>query len=364
MKTKYIYTLCIMLSVVLGLSSCLKGEDEKDYSQYDDMAITSFAISAINKYTTKKTSAGKDTITMTKLSAGFPVFTIDHYKQQIYNRVPLSVGCDLKHVLASIVSKNSGTVLLKSMNSDSLFYYSSTDSVDFSQPREIRVYALNGSGYRAYTVTMNKQESENDEITWSEYAAGSPEIPTALYQDITLQRSALEGDEGDMFQLSKDGGSTWTNELLGEGEDASLLPESHIAWVSFPYAANEDTDYEIMAGSISIDDTACTVWRKIMEKGKGALPARWVNIPTADSGKYFLPKMDLLSLVWFNSGLYAIGNNGYIYKSRDGGITWKESDDISLPTDRESNNLKAATDQDGSLWLLNIDSGRVWKGTK
>ena len=364
MKTKYIYTLCIMLSVVFGLSSCLKGEDEQDYSQYDDMAITSFAISAINKYTTKTTSAGKDTTTMAKLTTGLPVFTIDQYKQQIYNTEPLIEGCDLKHVLANITSKYSGTILLKSMISDSLFYYSSTDSIDFSQPREIIVYALNGSGYRTYTVTMNKQESESEEVKWSEYAADNSEIPAALYQNIVLQKSVLDGDEGDTFQLSKDGGDTWTHELLGDGEDALLLPESNISWVSFPYAANEDSEYEIMAGSVSSDNTACTVWRKIVEKGKGAAPAKWVNIPTADSGKFFLPKMDLFSLVWFNNGLYAIGNNGVIYQSRDGGITWKESGDFSLPTDRGSNNIKAATDQNGNLWLLNTDSGRIWKGEK
>ena len=349
-----------MLSISLCLTSCL-GDDETNVTYSDDMVITSFALSAVNKYTTKTTSAGKDTTTMTKLSSGLPTFTIDQYKYQIYNTEPLPMGCDMNHVLVNITGK--GSIILKSITSDSLSYYSSTDSIDFSQPREIRVYALDGSGYRTYQVTVNKQESEDEDIQWSEYAADSPEIPAALYQTFALQRNNLDGDDSNVFRLSKDGGNTWTNELLGDDEDTLLLPEDGIAWVSFPYSASKNTDYEIMAGSISNDGTACTVWRKIVEKDNAA-SAKWVNIPTADSKKYYLPKMSPLSLIWFDNGLYAIGNNGTIFKSRDGGITWKESDDISLPDGLESNNVKAVTGEDGSLWLTDTDSGRVWRGEK
>ena len=353
---RYICALCVMLSFALCLTSCL-GDDDTNVTYSDDMVITSFALTAVNRYDTKTTSAGKDTTTITKLSSGLPVFTIDQYKNQIYNTEPLPAGCDLKHLLANISGK--GTILLKSMVSDSLFYYSSTDSIDFSQTRDICVYALDGSGYRIYQVTVNKMESEDEDFHWSEYAAGSPEIPAALYQTFALQKS-----EGNGFQLSKDGGNTWSDEQLGDDENPSLLPESDIAWLSFPYSANKNTDYEIMAGSLSSDDTACTVWRKIVEKSEGAAPARWVNIPVADSKEYYLPKMSPLSLIWFDNAIYAIGNTGIFYKSRDGGITWKESDDISLPDGLESNNVKAITAEDGSIWLMDADSGRAWRGGK
>ena len=345
-----------MLSIALCLTSCLK-DDDTQVTYSDDMVISTFSLSVVNRHITKKTSAGKDTTTLIKVTSGLPVFTIDQYKHQIYNTQPLPSGCDLEHVLATITGK--GSILLKSMVSDSLSFYSSTDSIDFSQPREICVYALDGSGYCTYQVTVNKEEAEDEVIQWNEFAAGSPEIPATFYQTITLQKG-----EGNIFLLSKDGGSIWTDEQLGDDEDPSLLPEDGVAWVSFPYAANEDTDYEIMVGSLNSDNTACTVWRKIVEKGKGAAPARWVNIPTADSKEYYLPKMSPISLIWFDNGLYAIGNDGNVFKSRDGGITWKVSDDISLPDDLKSNNVKAVTGQDGSLWLMDTDSGRVWRGEK
>ena len=354
MKTKYIYTLCIMLSVALSLTSCLKGnDDEQDYSQYDDMAITTFAISAINKYTTTTTSAGKDTTTMVKLTSGLPVFTIDQYKQQIYNRVPMPKGCDLAHVLANISSKNSGTVILKSMTNDSLFYYSATDSIDFSQPREIRAYALNGSGFRAYMVTLNVEGNSTDTKQWERVS--EEDAPEALFQDIRLEQG-----EADTFRLSKDGGNTWSEETLGDGEDVSLLPTDGIAWVSFPYSASANADYELMAGSREGEGIACTVWRKIVEKGIPEMASRWVNIPTSDSQDYYLPKMDTLSLVYYNSHVYAIGDDGSIYKSRDGGLTWKITDDFTLPEELGSYHIKAATDEKGELFLRELDNGQLW----
>ena len=358
MKTKYIYTLCFMLSVALSLTSCLKGNDEEDYSQYDDMAITTFAISSINKYTTKTTSAGKDTTIMVTLSKGLPVFTIDQYNQQIYNRVPLSAGCDLTHVLATVTAKNSGTIVLKSLTSDSLFYYNSTDSVDYSQPRELRVYALNGSGYRAYTVMFNVEDGSTSTKQWIR-VADEEDAPKALFQDFAIQRNILDGDEGDTFQLSKDGGNTWTSELLGDGEDASLLPMDGIAWVSFPYSASTNTDYELLVGNSENEGKACTVWRKIVEKDVPQVAAKWVNIPTVDSQDYYLPKMETPCLVWYDNSLYAIGN-GKIYKSRDGGLTWKTTDDFTLPEELGSYHIKAATDEDGVLYLRDVDNGQLW----
>lgn len=345
-----------MLSIALCMTSCLK-DDDTQVTYPNDMVITSFSLSAVNRYVTKTTSAGKDTTTKVKLASGLPVFTIDQYRQLIYNTKPLPAGCDVEHVIASITGK--GSFVIKGMNSDSLTFYSNTDSIDFSQPREIRVYALDGSGYRAYQVTVNKQETDNQDILWNEYPSDSPEIPAALHQELLLQKF-----DSSLFHLSKDGGSTWTDELLGDDEDPSLLPEGNIAWVSFPYAANEDTDYEVMAGFIHDTDSACTVWRKIVEKGNNVAPARWVNIPTENSKKYYLPNMSPLSLIWFDNGLYAIGSLGIIFKSRDGGLTWKPSDDINMPEDIENDHVKAVTSEDGSLWLISTDSGRVWRGKR
>ena len=356
MNKRYIYTLCLMLSVVLSLTSCLKGnDDEIDISQYDDMAITSFTLTAVNKYTTTTSSDGTETVSKTTLNSGLPVFSIDQYKHQIFNNVPLAAECDLKHVLVTVVSKRNGQVGIKSLISDSVFTYVYTDSIDFSQPREFRVYALNGSGYRAYQVTVNKEGSNVSEKQWVR-VANKEKAPKALFQDFILQK----GTEGSTFQLSKDDGNTWTNETLGDGEDASLLPESSIAWISFPYSASINTDYELMVGSSEKQTEACTVWRKIVEKDAPQITAQWVNIPMEDSEKYYLPKMESVTLVWYNSQVYAFGTNGDIYKTRDGGITWKITSDITLPKELGNYHIKAATDESGQLYLRDLVNGELW----
>ena len=359
MKTKYIYTLCIMLSVALSLTSCLKGnDDEIDISQYDDMAITSFTLTAVNKYTTTTASDGTKTVSKTTLTSGLPVFNIDQYNQKIFNNVPLVAECDLKHVLVTVTTKRNGQVGIKSLTSDSVFTHVYTDSIDFSQSREFRVYALNGSGFRAYQVTINKESSEVIEKQW-ERVADAENTPMALYQDYALQKS-----EAGTFQLSKDGGNTWSDELLGDGEDASLLPTDDIAWISFPYSASTNTDYELMAGGCASEEDICTIWRKIVEKDFPEIPAKWVNIPIENSKDYYLPKMGTLSLVYYNSNVYAIGDDGNIYKSRDGGITWKITNDFTLPEELGSYHIKAATDAKGELYLRNLDNNELWHLTE
>jgi hypothetical protein len=356
MNKKYIYTLCLLMMTAWGLTSCLKDNDE-EVTLHDDMVITDFALTVVNQFVTVKSSSGADSTYKKTIISGLPIFNIDQNKGQIFNNTPLPANCDLKHILASVGSKNNGVITIKSMISDSLFYFSSTDSIDFSQPRLLRVYASDNSGFRDYTITVNMAETESGKMLWDEFPAGSEEIEQALYQQILL----TPGDAS-KFNLSKDSGNTWTEELIGDNEDASLLPTSTLAWLVFPFKANANTDYEMLVGILDSESTTYTFWRKIVDKNAEAPTAKWVNMPIETDRQYLLPLMDSLSLIWYNENLYAIGNNGKIYKSIDQGISWRVCEDFTLPEDMESNNVKAVTDADGNLWILNADSGRVWKG--
>jgi len=353
---RYIHALCIMLLTASCLTSCLKGDDT-EVTYYDDMAITTFELSVVNRYIHSTTSAGNDTTTITTLKSGLPVFNIDQYQHQIYNREPLPTGCDLEHILVSITSKNSGQIIIKSLTNDSLFYYSSADSIDFSQPREIRVYALDGSGFRSYQVNVNVKDISTDEIQW-ERVASADEVPQSLFNDILLEKG-----EGESFKLSKDNGVIWTEETLGEGEDATLLPASGISWISYPYTVSKNADYELMVGCCESNEEACTIWRKVVDRDAFTTEAKWVNIPTKDSKSYYLPKMNPVSLVWLSGNVYAIGSDGKIYKTRDGGIIWKTTDELTLPNELESYNIKAATDESGRLYLRELDNGQLWRTT-
>jgi hypothetical protein len=107
---------------------------------------------------------------------------------------------------------------------------------------------------------------------------------------------------------------------------------------------------------------AFVVWRKIAEYSKRSLPSKWVMIPTADHGNYYLPKMDNINVVRFNGAVLAIGNNKKIYVSRDQGITWKTNSKYTLPAGLGTSNLNVTTDANGYLWLEGKDTGEVWRG--
>ena len=353
MNKRYIFSLCLMLIAAISMTSCLKDNDSSDITYYDDTAITAFTLTTVNTYTTTTNSDGTTKTTKSSLSTK-PVFVIDQKNFKIYNPVGLPATCDLKHVLVTISTKNSGQIAIKSLKSDSLYVYSSTDSIDFSQPRELRVFSQSGSSSRNYIVTFNTKQTTSASITWTSIEAGNPEIPEALYYEAALEKT----ENG--FKLSLDDRATWSTELLGDGEDASLLPTDQIGYVKMPYTASANSDYELMAGVTSTNDAFYKIWRKITDNGYYAPVAKWVYIPVTDN-KSLLPNMGDVSLVRFNNQTYAIGANSKVYKSRDWGLTWKESDDIVLPTPEDAI-IKAATDESGNLWIMKFDDGRIWKG--
>ena len=167
------------------------------------------------------------------------------------------------------------------------------------------------------------------------------------------------GNDG-LMMVSRNNGETWTADELDE--DAKLLPNNNIAFVSWPLASNDSTDYQLMVGTNDDNSTACVVWRKVAEYSMHSLPSKWVLIPTIDQGNYYLPKMENLNLVRFNGAVLAIGNSKTIYVSRDQGLTWKTSSKYTLPDALGTTNVSATTDENGYLWLVGKDTGEVWRG--
>ena len=144
---RFLYTLCIAIVSSWGLLSCLSDSDTTEYTVYDDTAITQMQILSINRYIHTTTTAGKDTTykkTITSSSNTLPGFTIDHEKKTIYNTDSLPYDADLSRVVILLTgSTYTGQIYVKSLANDDLFPYSSSDSIDFNSPREIRAYNNN-----------------------------------------------------------------------------------------------------------------------------------------------------------------------------------------------------------------------------
>lgn len=413
---KIFRTLCVLFGVAFALTSCL-GDDEQQVTTYSDMTITQFTLGTLNRYTkTVSSKTGNDTIIKSTLSGTSYPMTIDQLGRRIYNQTPLPVGTDVKHVICSTISTmNSGVVAVKSMTSDSLKWFSTTDSIDFSQPRHFLVYANDGTGPRDYTVTLNVSETEGTSFGWTRVATLN--ITTEEFDASTLvafgdtvyvrpQGIVVRDDvayrlnEGglvehstdlvnwmapasteqphltrligagtkELFALGEDGrlkastdadGMEWYDETLDS--DAALLPLDNIAMTSFPYAPIDNTDYVLMVGNSQQDAEATVVWRKISQYGGDNVEGKWVYMPVDDGNPYALPRQDGLSLACFKDDVLAVGSNMTVYQSADQGITWLADNDYAFPQTINGTKVRMVADKTGRVWVL-TNTGELWLG--
>lgn len=162
----------ILFAAALSLTSCLSDNDESETTYYTDTAISSFSLGTLNiTYHTTASDGVTDSTYKSTFSASSYAFDIDQQKGTIANEDSLPVGTDAAHCLATINTVNSGTVLLvltSSTGADSLAYYSSSDSIDFTSPVRLRVYNMEGSAYRNYIVTVNVHKQKENQFSWQE----------------------------------------------------------------------------------------------------------------------------------------------------------------------------------------------------
>lgn len=317
----------VLLSATALLTSCLGDSDEA--TVYSDTAITEVTLGTLNRYT-QGTSAmtGNDTIVKSTLTGSNYKMTIDQVAHTIYNRDSLPVGTDVAHVVLSTLStKNSGVALIKSLTSDSLAYVSTTDSIDFTQPRQLRVFSTDGTAYRDYTMTLAVSKSIGTDFGWQKVAERDELkgwadkhlvafADTVLLEDINtisvnnpymggdallrlgangylelnsspdndnawIEQVRYDGYKPDvkmligatateLFAIASDGRLTVSTDGLGMywrdeqlDDDMQLLPTASIAMTSWSYAPADSTDYVLLAGNCEADTTNAVLWRKL-----------------------------------------------------------------------------------------------------
>lgn len=190
----------ILFSVIFLCASCLDDENDTEFIFADDTAISAFSLGTLNRYTTVKSSTGEDSTVVVAVTGSKYKFYIDQIKREIYNADSLPVGTDNKHVVCEITSKNSGVIVIKDIDSDTLRYYSSSDSIDFSEPREISVFDMAGTGRRTYKVSVNVHKEHEDTVYWNMMGT-EPELAR-----LTAMK-AVENN-GRIFVFGTDGRST------------------------------------------------------------------------------------------------------------------------------------------------------------
>lgn len=203
----------LLSSAVFLLTSCLK-DDDKNVTYYEDTAITAFSVGTLKWSVDSVTKAGKDTVYQKKLEGKKYAFYIDQLKREVYNPDSLPYGVDGKKVLCTITSRNAGIVLLKSATSDSMKYYSNTDSIDFSQPRTFRVYSNSRQQYRDYTIRVNVHKQKPNDFKWTKLTE-EPALAalTAMKAVVAKGKIYVFGKTGGgtkIYASATNDGKTWT----------------------------------------------------------------------------------------------------------------------------------------------------------
>jgi len=364
---RILQTFCGLFVLSLALTSCLGSDD--DTTTYDDMVIKTFKLGTLNRYLHTKTKDGRDSVYKVSYSASTYKMNIDQINDTIYNADSLAIGTDIAHVICTVTTKNNGGVFLKSLTSDSLFYFNSgSDSVDFTTPRLFRVYSTDGSGHRDYKVSLTVRQQKKDVFQWdSADISGFPEDAEdeaerraaeavgLTYLGSTFMESYAMSPDGYLME-SEDHGATWQRDVLDT--DHSLLPTTSLAFTS--WVLDILTDYALLVGQDSGSGNAMTVWRKLADYDK---EGKWVYMPLAEDNPYYLPRMDYVVLAYYNDQVLAFGSDKKIYVSRDQGITWKTNANYSYPTGfNATTGYQVAIDDEDFLWLKDPATGKAWRG--
>lgn len=293
---RIIQCLAILFSGTFLLASCLSDDNDNNFVYYDDTAITSFSLGTVNQYLHTLSSEGEDSVYKVEITGSNYKFYIDQLKREIYNPDSLPVGTDAEHIICNVGSKNSGIVVIKNIDSDTLTYYSSSDSIDFTEPREFRVYSVGGSYYRAYKVSVNVHQEDPDSFRWNALPAETRFTSMTGMKAVSLN--------GKVFVFGSDGTATTALSSDASGAWAELNPDITLDADAYKsITVKDDMLYTLNDGSVVASPDGIT-WT--------------VQAAT-----------DMAQLIGAGTNkIYAVDAAGMPASSGDNGVTWT-ADNVS-----------------------------------
>lgn len=386
MKRKF-FAFIALITATLSLSSCLSS-DETTVEYTHDTAITAFSLGSLDRYT--KTKAGKDTLLKANVTGSDYKFYIDQAQRKIYNVDSLPAGTRTAAVLATITSKNSSPVILmhakQTQNLDSAAYYSSSDSINFSVPRLIRVYSSDYSAYAEYQVTVNVHKELPYEFKWHELAQNNSQL--AEFSDL---KAVACGDYIYVFGKTAEGtkvlksaindGSAWSSITMNESlsSDAyqsavALDGKFYISDGGKVYASadaatwtkvSENADIKQLIGASSKNLYAYTAAGISVSEDKGA---SW-KAEKLDTDKAYLPKQNISMNVAGVLSAKDVENVMLLGTNDTIATTWLRTVDYDANEDGQWNYLEIENNKSGKMpWLDQVitcaaDTGFVALGS-
>lgn len=188
MKIKYLPLIAALLMTTPSLVSCLDSNEVViDYTL--ESSITSFAVGTLHIDRVGIDSEGKDSAFVDTISFADYPFTIDQTSRIIENKDSLPVGTHTDKVTTTI-SYDGGYGFLAYEKNGEDTVWTSTDSIDFTNPVKFRVYTYSENsvikGY-PYTVKVNVHQLDPDTLVWRNFSqlfdGGNLTGQQALYAD-------------------------------------------------------------------------------------------------------------------------------------------------------------------------------------
>ena len=180
--------------------------------------IKSVTLGTLNRKMHTLSRSGRDSIYTIKVTGSLYPLTIDQVNQRIFNVDSLPVGTDPTKILISEL-KASGTVSIQSKITGKDTVVTKKDSIDFSTPRIITVYATDRVSTRKYQMDIRIHKEWSDSVTWQRTASGLPALSSvsqlhALTVESTLYAFGLEGIEPVVLTASVESPQQWTRHAI------------------------------------------------------------------------------------------------------------------------------------------------------
>ena len=369
----------MLLLAMVGMVSCNKADDTQ-VALYSDAEITAFYLTDVDN-----TFQIDQSRSQYKVAINDRKDTIVNARH-IFNTDSLEAGTDLTRQLLNVSTLNNGIATVRDTTDTEMWLYIySTDSIDVSTPRLVRVWSSDGTGYADYVLEVRVHQKKGDLMTWvktdSAWEPTAPTLPDGISQLLgSSSKEEYALSTTGQLMVKREGATTFEPDVADEA-DAAKMPTNVVAFTCYPIETGKDqVDYLVLAGQwkeeVAGEGSSTTtvwhsaVWRKIVDYSKGAATAYWVYMERSKE-LYDLPLMSSLSLVYYDSSILAIGrptdSDSYIIlQSRDNGITWKNSSLFNLPEDlgfdHTATQVTAEVDDDNFIWLYCEGTGQVWRG--
>lgn len=206
MKIKFLPLLAVFFAATSIMTSCLDNDVEQ-ITYTSETSITGFSLGTLNINRMGKDKNGLDSPYVDTLDCSNYPFTIDQINRIITNKDSLPVGTHIDKVITSI-TYDAGMLGYTPKGSDHDTIWTSTDSIDFTDPVEFKVYAYSGVEGKPYKVTINVHKQEPDTISWKKFDtqlfnAGSLSEQKAVYANGKVYVFGKKNDETTCIEYTK-----------------------------------------------------------------------------------------------------------------------------------------------------------------